>query len=158
MAQDQPIMNPQETGQRLVEEQLRQEGGQQPLGQEDFLAANLQVYYLIEDEKVIQYMSEDPQLQPLIPMFSRMNRTSNMDKTTIQINKIRGTIALRLQLLVNQKPDLVSLGKFYALRNYLDGVCEDTREGWRGRLSTEKIKTYRIESGERKKSFLGLRR
>jgi hypothetical protein len=145
------------SGAQILDDDLRKEGTL-PIGQEDYMNALLQVYYLVKDEQVITLMQKDSLLAPLLPMISHLNRTSNMGKTEIEICKLRSTIALRLQLLVKEKPTLVSLGKFYAWRNYMSGVYEDTREGWRGRLSTEKIKTYRIESGERKRSrFLGLR-
>lgn len=123
----------------------------QTASQEDYYQYMGQIYYLVKDERM-DLIFNDPKLRVLYPMFSHLQRTSNIDRDkngriVSAMLKVRARRALRIQLMVCQNPKLVNQAKFDALVAYSEGVVEDMKEGWRGRLVTEKIKTYKIESG-----------
>jgi len=131
---------------------------------EDYYQYMGQIYYLIKDEEVQQILRDDPNLKVLMPALSHLVRTSNFtDKNVIKEMKLRWRRACRIQLMVMQSPNLVSQAKFDALINFGYAAIEDARDGWRGRLVTERIKTYKIESVGQKgggilsglKKFLG---
>lgn len=127
-------------------------------GGEDMLQYIGQLYYLIRDDDVHQMIMDDPDLRPLMPALSHLLRTGNLDKKTVQIAKLRWKISCRLQLLLKRKPSLVSLAKYNCMITYGFGVLEDALHGWRGRLVTEKIRTYRVDAvQQRKKRFWGMR-
>lgn len=118
-----------------------------------------QIYYLVKDDEINQQLKTDPAMRPLMPVLSHLLRTSNLDDKTIKIAKLRWRIACRLQLLCQKNPTVVSLAKFNSWLIYGYAALEDAKRGWRGRLVTEKIKTYRVEVGEQKRRrFLGLGR
>lgn len=128
-------------------------------GGEDMLEQIGQTRYLIVDDNVDFLIMSDPDLRPLIPALSHLIRTGNLDKKTIAIAKLRYEVACRMQLLCKKKPNLVSLALFNSMMNYGHGVLEDAKNGWRGRLVTEKIRTYRVNAvQQRRKRFWGLGR
>ena len=121
---------------------------------EDYYQYMGQIYYLVKDEEVMSLLREDPDLKQLIPALSHLLRTSNItDKNIIKGMMLRWKRACRNQLLVSKSPNLVSQSKFDAWVNYGYAAIQDTIDGWRGRLVTERIKTYKIETNQAKKGF-----
>ena len=126
--------------------------------QKDYYQYMGQIYYLVKDEKVQQLLREDPNMRVLMPALSHLLRTTNItDKNELLRMKLRWRRSVRLQLMVMNSPDLVSQAKFDAWVNFGIAAVEDTNAGWRGRLVTERIKTYKIEtSTPQRKKFLGI--
>lgn len=127
----------------------------QQVTMEDYYQYMGQIYYLIKDEETQQLLRDDPDLKELMPALSHLLRTSNFgtDKNVIKEMKLRWRRACRIQLMVKKTPRLVSQAKFDAWVNFGYAAVEDAREGWRGRLVTERIKTYKIETGTKPKGF-----
>jgi len=125
---------------------------------EDYYQYMGQIYYLVKDEEVQQLLRDDPNMKVLLPALSHLLRTSNItDKKTILRMKLRWRRACRIQLMVMNSPNLISQAKFDAWVNFGVAAIEDTIEGWRGRLVTERIKTYKVEtSSPQRKKFLGI--
>lgn len=125
---------------------------------EDYYQYMGQIYYLVKDEEVQKLLREDPNMKVLMPALSHLLRTSNItDKTTRREMKLRWRRSCRLQLLVMSSPNLVSIAKFDAWVNFGIAAIEDTDAGWRGRLITERIKTYKVEtSAPPRKKILGI--
>jgi len=125
---------------------------------EDYYQYMGQIYYLVKDEEVQNLLREDPNMIVLLPALSHLLRTSNItDKNTIQRMKIRWRRACRIQLMVMNSPNLISQAKFDAWVNFGIAAIDDTIEGWRGRLVTERIKTYKVESSApQRKKILGI--
>lgn len=125
---------------------------------EDYYQYMGQIYYLVKDEEVQMLLRDDPNMKVLLPALSHLLRTSNItDKQTILRMKIRWRRACRIQLMVMNSPNLISQAKFDAWVNFGIAAIEDTIEGWRGRLVTERIKTYKVESSApQRKKFLGI--
>jgi len=125
---------------------------------EDYYQYMGQIYYLVKDEETQALLREDPNMKVLMPALSHLLRTSNItDKKTIERMKIRWRRACRIQLMVMNSPNLVSQAKFDAWVNFGEAAIEDTIEGWRGRLVTERIKTYKVESSApQRKKWLGI--
>jgi len=118
-----------------------------------------QVHYLFKDDDVIDLIKENPALKRLIPALSHMIRTSRIDDPRTQMEmKLRWRRALRLQMLVlGEEANMRSMAAFDALCNFGYAVIEDARNGWRGRLVTERIKTYKFEgTPPKRKKFLGI--
>jgi hypothetical protein len=116
-----------------------------------------QMYYLAKDEEISKLVAEDPSLKALTPTLSHLLRTSNLDKDTIKEMKIRWRMACRLQILIGRNPDLGSYSKYQSWVNFGYAAIEDTKEGWRGRLLTERIKIMKVEMGQpRRRKLLGI--
>jgi len=130
----------------------------QPVTPDEYASMMGQAQYITKDDDVTQAMKSHEGLKKLIPAVSPMLRTSNINKDkTLKLMKINWRIALRWELLINAKEgEPYSMGEFYAWDNYGIGAIEDTREGWRGKLLTERIQAYRIELAQRKRKFLGI--
>jgi hypothetical protein len=129
----------------------------QPFSPEEEQQMMAQIYYLIKDPIVQKMLLDDPNMKALLPALSHLIRTSNLDKNTVTLLKLRWKVACRLQLLIKQKPDLVSLAKFQAWVMFGYAALEDTINGWRGRIVTERQRIYKVESGNRqRKKFLGI--
>lgn len=128
----------------------------QQVTQEDYYQYMGQIYYLVKDEETQALIRDDPSLKVLLPALSHLVRTSNFtNKTEIKAMKLRWRRACRVQLMLMNSPNLVSQAKFDVWVNFGYAAIEDAVEGWRGRLVTERIKTYKIESiGSQKKGIL----
>jgi len=121
---------------------------------EDYYQYMGQIYYLVKDEETQALLRDDTDLREIMPALSHLLRTSNFtDKAVIKEMKLRWRRACRIQLMVKKSPSLVSQAKFDAWVNFGYAAIEDAVEGWRGRLVTERIKTYKIETGSTKKGF-----
>lgn len=132
----------------LAKEQA--EGGVTP---DEFAMMLAAAHYLYKDDDVLKILKEDPDLKPLIIALSHLIRTSRINsEKVIKEMKLRWKRACRLKLLVlGENKDVKSMATFDALVNFGYSVIEDARGGWRGRLVTERIRTYKVEEGERKK-------
>lgn len=132
------------------------EGGVPP---DEFAMMLAQAHYLYKDDDVAKILKEDERLKNLVPALSHLIRTSRFtDDRLIKEMKLRWRRAVRLKLLVlGGRTDVKSYAEFDAWCNFGYSVIEDARQGWRGKLVTERIRTYKIEGGEKKrKKFLGI--
>lgn len=128
-----------------------------PTTAEDWYAFLGQSYHLTKDEQTFGQILGDPDLAVLLPTISHLLRTSNLDRKTVQEMKLRIKRALRIQLMVKRKPSLVSQAKFDAMVNFCYAAVEDTIQGWRGRLITERIKIHKLEAGtQKRRKILGI--
>lgn len=125
---------------------------------EDYYQYMGQIYYLVKDEETQQLLRSDPAMKVLMPALSHLLRTSFIsDKLVIKEMKLRWRRAVRIQLMVMKSPKLVSQAKFDAWINFGNAAIEDAVGGWRGRLVTERIKTYKVESSAPpRKKILGI--
>ena len=139
-------MSQQPTYDPLLAEILRGESMAQ-VTTEDYYQYMGQIYYLVKDEETQQLLRQDPKMLALLPALSHLLRTSNItDKKLLMELKIRWRRACRIVLMVSQSPKLVNQARFDAFVNFGYAAIEDCREGWRGRLVTERIKTFKIET------------
>lgn len=128
-----------------------------PTTQEDWIQYLGQIYFLVKDPETFLLLYEDPDMKPLMPTLSHLLRTSYLDKKTITIMKLRWRRAVRLQLLCLKEPSLVNQAKYDSWLNFGFAAIEDAREGWRGRLVTERIKVHKVETSAKKRGrFLGM--
>lgn len=130
------------------------EGGVEP---DEHLKMLSQIYYFLKDETTEKIMLTDPRLKPLIPGVSPLIRTSRQDNAKIRAQaKLRWKRAVEMQLLV--MPEHVSLSDLAladAMTTFGFAAIDDQDQGWRGKLSAEKVRTYKMEgSVERKKGWL----
>lgn len=130
-------------------------GEMQSSTMEDYYQYMGQIYYLVKDEEVMEQIRSDPALKVLLPALSHLLRTSHFsDKIVIKEMKLRWRRACRIQLMVMNSPKLINQAKFDAWVNYGYAAIEDAVDGWRGKLVTERIKTYKIEGTPQKKGVL----
>ena len=152
----------QPTHQKMVEDEIlaRIVSGEamKQVTTEDYYQYMGQIYYLAKDEESQAILRADPNMKVLMPALSHLLRTSNFtDKLVIKEMKLRWRRACRIQLMVMNSPNLVSQAKFDVWVNFGYAAIEDARSGWRGRLVTERIKTYKVESSApQRKKFLGI--
>jgi len=129
----------------------------------EFQAMMGQIYYFLKDELVQREFQIDDRLKPLLIGISHLIRTSRLDNPTkIEEMKLRWKRAVRLNLMVlNTTRKMSDMALFDVLVNFGYSVIEDQRQGWRGKLAAERVKTYKIEGGTPKKrgilGWLGLR-
>jgi hypothetical protein len=123
---------------------------------EDFYQQMGQSYYIVKDEEIQQQLREDSDLKVLMPELSHLSRTSNVtSKDAIEEMKVNWRMACRLQIMVKKTPNLQSQAKFLSWLDFGYTAIYDREYGWRGKLLTERIKTYKIEnSPQRGGSFL----
>lgn len=141
----------QEVGARLAESEQRMP---MPAGQDDFAQLLASSYFLMVDETSIGIAMADPELREMIPALSHLIRTSNLNPKTVELMKIQWRIICRMQLLVKKDAQLASYTKFLVWLNYGYACLEDAIGGWRGKLVTERIRTYKIETQTQKKGRL----
>lgn len=125
------------------------------LAQEDLVERLAQVYYLLKDADISRLLSQDPErMKKLLPALSHLLRTTNIvDEKTIIEMKVRWRIAVRRVLFVDaENPG--TMAEFHSWINFGYAAIEDTRRGWRGKLATERIRTFKIEGQAPKKGFL----
>jgi len=118
----------------------------QPEPYSDYYQYMGQIYYLVKDEETQKMLREDPDMKVAIPALSHLVRTSNItDPKLIREMDIRARRICRLQLMVNKTPNLQSQAKFDAWLIHFYASNHDCEHGWRGKLVTERIKTFKIE-------------
>lgn len=128
-----------------------------PTTAEDWYAFLGQSYHLTKDEQTFNQILQDPDLAVLLPTISHLLRTSNLEKITVKEMKLRINRSLRIQLMVKKSPTLVSQAKFDSMVNFCYAAVEDTLNGWRGRLITERIKIHKLEAGtQKRRKILGI--
>ncbi len=143
---------------KVLDETLRREELEsRTVTPDDWASFMGQVYFLIKDDELQAQLRDDPDMKVLMPVLSSLVRTGNLTKKTIAMSKLRWRIACRMQLLCSKEPEVANISKFYSWLTHGEAALEDALQGWRGRLVTERIKTYRIEGERRKRGrFLGL--
>lgn len=116
-----------------------------------------QTHYLLKDDNIDDLFSTDERIKKLRPALSHLIRTSRCDdKKSITRLKLQWRIACSLELLILPKKP-ASMGEFLAWLTYGYTVIEDMRNGWRGKLVTERIRSFKVEtSAPKKKKFLGI--
>ena len=126
------------------------------LSQEDLVEKLAQVYYLLKDTDVLNILKADEEkdrLRKLIPALSHLVRTTNItNEKTITEMKIRWRIAVRRVIFIDtENPG--TMAEYHSWLNFGYAVIEDTRKGWRGKLATERIRTFKIEGAAQKKGL-----
>ena len=129
----------------------------QPQTQDDWISYLGQAYFLVSDPEVVAMLKADPDLTVLMPALSSMVRTSNLTPKTVAILKVRWRMACKMQLLSKKSAELVDVTKYQIWLMHGYAALEDALHGWRGRLVTEKVRSYKIEGDSKKRSrFLGM--
>jgi hypothetical protein len=85
-----------------------------------------------------------------------LNRTSNLSSIEAEVLKRRIKLAADIILFTKKEADisLEEVAFIKSLLVYASCAMQDAIGGWRGRLVTERIRTYRVETPtERKKGF-----
>lgn len=141
----------------------REQAGQGGVTPDEFSMMLAAAHYLYRDDNVDRMIFGDGQnrcderLKKLAPALSHLIRTSRIvNEKDLRLMKLRWRLSVRLTLLVEaERKNVASYAEFYAWVNFGEAVIDDTFEGWRGRLVTERIRTYKIEQqqGSRKKLF-----
>jgi len=152
--------------QEIVRAALQTEGATEAAGQvspTEFQSMMGQIYYFVKDDVAEKLIWDDERLKPLLIGLSHLIRTSRLDnENKIAEMKLRWKRAVRLQLMVlNKERKMSDMALFDVLVNFGYTVIEDQKQGWRGKLAAERVKTYKIEGGTQKRrgllSWLGIR-
>jgi len=119
------------------------------------------VHYLVADKNVERILKRDPRTEALTVGTSNLVRTSKMSKRDRRIAKRQWTISCVTTLLALRKPRLVDLALYNNLLMFGHTAIDDTGDGWRGLLVTNKMRTIRVERGSSRGrgvlGFLGVR-
>jgi len=127
----------------------------QQFSPEEFFQTQYATYSLLKDEITNEQLLNDPDAKNLIPALSHLVRTTNIeDKTAIAYLMLTWEIACRLTFLVNKPPNLVNRAKYEAWNMFGRAVIHDAEHGWRGKLVTERIKIFKLETEEKKRRKL----
>ena len=117
-----------------------------------------QIHYFLTDDIVTKLAYNDSRVKKLLPVLSHLVRTSRChNEKRLYEMKLRWRIACRLELLILPE-NPASMGEFHSWLTYGYTVFEDMREGWRGKLAAERVRTYKIETGgpKQRKKVLGI--
>jgi hypothetical protein len=131
----------------------------QPTTQGQLYENMAEIYYLLKDDVLdAEFFLKNPAMRDLLPALSHLLRTSNVqDKNVIDEMKLRWKRACMIQVMVMQPSSLANQALLDAMLNFGYAAIEDLRDGWRGRLVTEKIKVFKMERPNApRKKFLGL--
>lgn len=137
---------------------VAQEQGSQGVTPDEFSTMLAQAHELFHDDQITQLILSNPErAAKLLPALSHMLRTTRItDRTTIEIMKLRWELTCRLTFLVSDEEGKVATSaEYYSWLNYGYAAIEDTWEGWRGKLVTERIRTYRIEGQAKQQGVFG---
>ncbi len=134
------------SAQEILDEAVRGAEGQ-PVSPDETSEMLGQLYYLLKDEQALSMLLGDEHLRHLLPSVSHLSRTSIADDKSIMLAKLHFRRALRLAI-AKKGTTLQNLSAFDSWLNYGYAAIDDRNKGWRGRLATERIKTYKFERGE----------
>lgn len=152
----QPI---QTTGDPLLD-QILARSEMQP-GASDLRDNLADMHYLVADKFVERLLGDDERTKALRVGTSALVRTSKKSKKARRIAKHQWNISCTVSLLAMRRPQLVDLALYNNLKIFGHSAIDDTDEGWRGLLVTNKMRTIRLERGESKRrglfGFLGVR-
>jgi hypothetical protein len=112
--------------------------------------------YLLLDDGVFRSFKAFPEYILLLPALSHLNRTSNLSFTEAEVLKRRIKLIADIILFTKNEADidLKEVAFIKSLLVYASCVMQDAVGGWRGKLLTERISTYRVETPtERRKGF-----
>jgi len=115
-----------------------------------------QTFYLLKDDDLKLCFKRFPEYSLLLPALSHLNRTSNLSSIEAEVLKRRIKLAADIILFTKKEADisLEEVAFIKSLLVYASCAMQDAIGGWRGRLVTERIRTYRVETPtERKKGF-----
>ena len=130
-------------------------------GSSDLRDSLADMHYLVADKNVEKILKRDPRTESLTVGTSALVRTSKKDKKSRNIAKHQWNISCTVSLLAMRKPQLVDLSLFNNLMIYGHSAIDDTADGWRGLLVTNKMRTIRVERGQARagglRAFLGVR-
>lgn len=126
------------------------------VGMPDEIAMLGQVHYLLKDEDVAKLLTERKEYRVLIPALSHLNRTSSLSAFEANIIKRRIKLAADIVLFTKKHKNinLEEVAFLQSLLVYASASANDAINGWRGRLITERTRTYRVETPtQEKKGF-----
>lgn len=111
--------------------------------------------YMILDLNLINQMLKDPDLKPLYPAFSFVNRTSKVGDREREILWLDYDylFLLRKLSITKESYDFDKWIALEALRLSVPYFLSDA-QGWKGRLLTEQIKIIRAQVEKKKRGWL----
>lgn len=115
-----------------------------------------QTYILAIDDEIERLAEKDTRVKKLLPALSHLVRTSRMvDDKEIKRMKLRWELACRMTFLVTpQRSKVADYPEFLSWLNFGLSAINDQFQGWRGKLVTEQIRTYRIEKADKEQRKL----
>ena len=142
-------MTEEERVEELIDQQIGQEEREEGVLPAEQAYLLSQIYYLLKDDLVLNEIVNDKDYRKLLPGLSHLNRTSNTDKRSAKLGKLRLKRAIDLILMTKDEADITcgEAVKVDALLTFIDAANDDRVSGWRGKLTTERIRTYKVESG-----------
>ena len=126
-------------------------------GQEsDYINTMGKMGYLLYDETVTTFLFENKPLQPLLPVLSPLNSTTNLSKFDAELKCIRMDNFFTMMKLTMNPADYENRGLEFldGLRLFAMDRVSDARDGWKGHISTEVTKRLSVVE-EKKKGLLG---
>lgn len=128
------------------------QGGQ--ISPDDFASLLPQAHFLLKDDEATKFIRESPFRKKLLLSLSTMTRTGRTDdKKVTREKKLRWRMAVLAADIESEEG--MSISEEQSWISYGDGVIEDRIAGWRGKLLTERIRTWKIESASKKGGLFG---
>ena len=113
--------------------------------------------YMVLDPDVSDILKEEgnSQLAALIPAFSHLNRTTNIDKKQAELLTLDYEYLTLIHKLNMNEDEYENVGwaKLESLKIFAMGIISDAFHGWKGKLVTEQIKIIRTELEKKKKGI-----
>jgi len=133
----------------LVNAELQGGGDEEP-GYVVFPSPTVDSTVLMEDEKVLEIVEGDDDLRDLIPILSRLNRTTRISRDEYELLSLEVDLIFEMKMAAmnEDKFEMKHWAKLQALRFYIQMALRDAVDGWRGRLITERHRRISIRREE----------
>lgn len=135
---------------------LTEHSRQSPMSDEMIYSLGRSVY-MIMDPEVTGILNADgnDQFNALIPAFSHLNRTTNIDKKQAELLTLDYEYLSLIHKLNMNEDEYENVGwaMLESLKIFAHGITSDAFHGWKGKLVTEQIKIIRTELEKKKKGL-----
>jgi len=133
------------------------EHGHQPPMSDEMIYSLGRSVYMVMDPEVTAILNADgnKQFNALLPAFSHLNRTTNIDKKQAELLGLNYEYLSLIHKLNMKEDEYENVGwaLLESLKIFASGIISDAFHGWKGKLVTEQIKIIRTELEKKKKGI-----
>lgn len=133
------------------------EASRQPQMSDEMIYSLGRSVYMVMDPEVTGILNAEgkDQFNALVPAFSHLNRTTNIDKKQAELLTLNYEYLSLIHKLNMKEDDYENVGwaLLESLKIFAGGIISDAFHGWKGKLVTEQIKIIRTELEKKKKGW-----
>lgn len=126
--------------------------GGQGNAENEYIAMVAKMGYLVMDERVVSFLSNNPCMQPLLPVLSPVNSTTKLSGHEAELKRIRIENMFTMMKLT-MEPEIYEangMEMLDGLRLYAHDRVNDAVDGWKGHITTEQTRRYSVKEEKSK--------